>query len=266
MDWNIFKSGRIDLFSGKGEMVDMGIFDKLKKSKKQLEITGMDVIDKSDWLKVFSSCLGKMMAIQNHAGKCVGKGQNWNVDFTTGTIAFGEDRFPIQLIGTESNTSHTWMWGWNNVNHLPEDLIALPKEMLNKGEEWNLDPLRLSKFELNDIFNGHNMSVAACGLSDQNYFYYRAPHKDGAIFLAVSNATEEVFAPVDMDEFINLTVECAQQFLPLHHKIFVESFLQWNQVEFDFEKDRIIAHFQQDLHIIFEQSSGEYRIDSLSVV
>ena len=128
----------------------MGFFDKLKKTE-NTEKDIFDTINKSDWLQVFSACLGKAMVIQNNAGKYVVKDRNWNVDFSQGYIAFGEDKYPVQFIGSESNSSNSWMWGWNNINNFPSQLITLANEMLDKGEEWSLDPLRVPQFDLNDI-------------------------------------------------------------------------------------------------------------------
>lgn len=88
----------------------MGFFDKLKKTE-NTEKDIFETINKSDWLQVFSAYLGKAMVIQNNAGKYVVKDRNWNVDFGQGYIAFGEDKYPVQFIGSESNSSNSWMWG-----------------------------------------------------------------------------------------------------------------------------------------------------------
>ena len=241
----------------------MGLFDRLKKNVEIKQNDVMDTIDKSDWLQVFSACLGKMMVIQNNAAKYVVRDRNWNVDFSQGYIAFGEDKYPVQFIGSESSSSNTWMWGWNNINHFPEKLIALSDEALKNGKEWNLDPLRVPQFDLNDVFNGHNLSIVACGISKDNYCYYRGPHDGGAVFMAVGNVPKEVYSPVNISEFADLTVRCIQQY-PIDHKIFVESLLQWNGTKYDWDKDTLVAHFQQNLHISFEQSGEFYRIAAIN--
>ena len=240
----------------------MGLFDKLKKTE-NTEKDIFETINKSDWLQVFSACLGKTMVIQNNAGKYVVKDRNWNVDFSQGYIAFGEDKYPVQFIGSESNSSNTWMWGWNNINNFPPQLITLANEMLDKGEEWSLDPLRVPQFDLNDIFNGHTLSIVACGLSKDDYFYYRGPHGGGAVFMAVGNVPREVFRPANISEFANLTVQCIQQY-PVDHKIFTESLLQWNRTKYDWDGDTLTAHFSQDLYISFEQSGDYYRITGIN--
>ena len=243
----------------------MGLFDKLKRLKKaeNTEKDIFDTIDKSDWLQVFSACLGKAMVIQNNAGKYVVKNRNWSVDFGQGYIAFGKDKYPVQLIGSESDSSNSWMWGWNNINNFPPQLITLANEMQDKGEEWSLDPLRIPQFDLDDIFNGHTLSIVACGLSKDDYFYYRGPHGGGAVFMAVGNVPREVFRPANISEFADLTVQCIQQY-HVDHKIFTESLLQWNRTKYDWDGDTLIAHFSQDLYISFEQSGNCYRITGIN--
>ena len=134
-------------------------------------------IDKSNWRQVYSACLGKMMVIQNACAEQVAKGRNWNVDFGRGTLAFGNDEYPVQFLGSESSYSNTWMWGWNNINGFDEKLIRLAREAKKMGEAWNLEPLTTDTFDLDDTFNGHNLSIVACGISGENYCYYRGPHE-----------------------------------------------------------------------------------------
>lgn len=72
----------------------------------------------------------------------------------------------------------------------------MANETLAKGEEWELDPLRVPKFDLNDIFNGHTLSIVACGLSKEDYFYYRGPHGSGAVLMAVKTEESKLLTPI----------------------------------------------------------------------
>ena len=51
-------------------------------------------IDTGDCIQVFSTCLGKMTAIQTACGEQVVRDQNWRVDFSRGVICFGEQAYP----------------------------------------------------------------------------------------------------------------------------------------------------------------------------
>ena len=59
------------------------------------------------WNDIFSDNLGKMMAIQIACAEFVVKNRNWNVDFNKGIIAFGDDEYPLQFLGSEANSSNT---------------------------------------------------------------------------------------------------------------------------------------------------------------
>lgn len=221
-------------------------------------------IETGNWLQVFSACLGKMVAIQTACGEQVVKGQDWNVDFSEGVILFGEQSYPLQFIGSESTSSDTWLWGWENINGFPEEIIQLATNAKVVGERWNLEPLKTAEFSLDDIFNGHNLSIVTCGLVDK-YCYYRGPHSGGAIFVAFSGVPDSVFASVDVQRFVSITMHCVQQFT-IDHKIFVEGFLAWNNTKYERDKHTLIAHFQQDLKIEFEQVNDVWRICAMDTI
>ncbi len=222
-------------------------------------------IDKSNWFQVYSACLGKVMVIQNACAEQVVKNRNWYVDFGAGTLSFGNDSYPVQFLGSESSYSNTWMWGWNNINGFDEKLIRLAEETKKTGEAWNLEPLTVDTFDLDDTFNGHNLSIVACGISKENYCYYRGPHDNGAVFMAFSGVTESVFSPVNADDFISTVLDCIQK-VSVEHRIFTESFLMWNGTKYDWEGNDLIAHFPQDVVITFEQAEDLWRIASMKTV
>jgi len=221
-------------------------------------------IDTGNWFQVFSACLGKMMAIQTACGEQVVKGQGWNVDFSEGVILFGSQKYPLQFLGSESASSNTWLWGWENINHFPEKIIETALRTKEIGERFGLEPLTTAEFMLDDTFNGHNLSIVACGLAD-HYCYYRGPYSGGAIFVSFSGVPDRVFAPVDMHKFLSITTQCIRQF-HIDHKIFVEGFLSWNGTKYDWKDQALIAHFQQDLKIEFERVNDFLRICSINTV
>lgn len=233
--------------------------DEIKKQ----ELTEIfNHIDKSNWIQVFSACLGKMMVIQNNASEYIVKGRGWNVDFSERSLWFGEDEYKIQFIGSESASSNTWMWGWNNINSFMDEMLVLPNEMQNLGKEWNLEPLTIPQFEMTDLINGHTLSIVACGLSQENYFYYRGPHNNGAVYMAVEYTQKDVLNKVNLTLFAQITMECIKQY-PVDHKIFTESLLQWNKTPYEWNGDTLVASFPQKLYITFEQVGNVYRITAM---
>ena len=213
------------------------------------------------WNEIFSANLGKIMAIQTACAKYVVKNRNWNVDFDKGIIAFGNDEYPLQFLASEANSSNTWLWAWENINGFDDKIISLAREIKAKGEKLNLEALTTAEINISDELNGHTLSIVACGLADKNYCYYRDPYSDGAIFVAFDGVDEKVFSSVSAKEFVDIIVRCIQQF-SLNHKLFVESFLEWNKTKCEWNKNTLIADFEnsQKLEIDFEEKTELARI------
>ena len=213
------------------------------------------------WNDIFSANLGKMMAIQIACAELVVKNRDWNVDFDKGIIAFGNDEYPLQFLGSEANSSNTWLWAWENINGFDDKIISLAREIKAKGEKLNLEALTTAEIDISDELNGHTLSIVACGLADKNYCYYYGPHSGGAILVAFDGVDEKVFTPVDAKDFADIVVRCIQQF-PLNHKLFVESFLEWNKTKYKWKENTLIADFEnsQKLEIDFEEKSELARI------
>ena len=84
--------------------------------------------------------------------------------------------------------------------------------------------------------------------------------------MAVTDAPQALFQPVDGIAFLNSVSQCIQHF-HLNHKIFVESFLRWSKIPFDWTGDTLTAHFDtSDVIVDFEQAGENYRIKNLKQV
>ena len=218
------------------------------------------------WNEIFSANLGKIMAIQIACAEHVVKNRDWNVDFDRGIISFGKDEYPLQFLGSEATSSNTWLWAWENINEFNDKIISLAREIKAKGEKLNLEALTTAEIDISDELNGHTLSIVACGLADKNYCYYRGPHSGGAILVAIDGVDEKVFSSVSAKDFVDITIKCIQQF-SLNHKIFVESFLEWNKTKYELQGDTIIADFEKDGKVIIELEKIEnnFRIKNISL-
>ena len=218
------------------------------------------------WNEIFSANLGKIMAIQIACAEYVVKNRDWNIDFDRGIISFGKDEYPLQFLGSEATSSNTWLWAWENISEFDDKIISLAREIKAKGEKLNLEALTTAEIDISDELNGHTLSIVACGLADKNYCYYYGPHSGGAILVAFDGVDEKVFTPVDAKDFADIVVRCIQQF-PLNHKLFVESFLEWNKTKYKLQGDTIIADFEKDgkLMIELEKIENNFRIKNISL-
>lgn len=218
------------------------------------------VSDLSDFHQVFSATLGKMAAVQGRFADIVGN-LDWNVDFDRCEIAFGDQIYKIQFIGSESNVSDTWLWGFANQSGLSPEATAFSHEILRAGREWGLQAFSKPGFELDEMLNGHNLSIAACGAVGENLCYYGCRHDKGCAFVAITDAPDLLFEPLSAHEFVKISSGCIQNH-DVDHKIFIKSFLEFNGVKFDENvekggffkkaKDEIVAKFDKELLIKFD--------------
>jgi len=240
------------------------VFSSMVNEKKSIMDSGIK-FDRSNWGDVFSASLGKVMIQQIRCNDLIIKDRDWSADLSKGILSFGSDDFSVQFIGSESNSTGTWLWGWENVNNFPESILKVANEAGSIGDVKRLKQLTTAEIELTDVYNGYTFSAVACALSSDRMCYYRGPHGGGAIFMAFSPSSEEVFAPATAHEFGDTVMTCIQAFT-VDHRIFIESFLDQNGTGFEWDRNAIIARFDNDLKIEFEPVGNTQRIKSISFV
>ena len=109
----------------------------------------------------------------------------WQLDLDTGTISFGPTlTFPIQILGTESEYSNTWLWSWANAeSNIPPSLIQAALQLRELGTAERIPELLNDQLDLNQI-SGHQIALAAAGIC-QSDCYYRGPYGGGAAYVLI---------------------------------------------------------------------------------
>ena len=235
----------------------------IEPEEEENKMSIMDRINKSDYVEVFSAILGKMMAAQRRVEEYIEKDQGWEYDFAEGTLSFGENVYPVQFIGKEKDV---WKWA-REENHkaFNKCVFGLVNEAYALGEEWKFELLTSPQLEIEDDCNGDHISALCCGISKDNYVYYCVQPEEEYIFLGIGNAPEEVYAPVDRNEFKKIVARGIEAYT-IDHKIFLEAFLEWNNTPYEWDGDKVIAHFDKDVIFVFEEDEGDYCITSIKTV
>src|SRR5437879_2593148 len=75
----------------------------------------------------------------------IGAWERWHYDAELGTISFSEGGIPqviavVQLVGTTSTKSQSWLWGWANES-VPPERTALVLRVKQFGESESLSIL-----------------------------------------------------------------------------------------------------------------------------
>ncbi|RBL90417.1 DUF6882 domain-containing protein [Chitinophaga flava] len=123
---------------------------------------------------------------QNDLAAVIGN-NDWNADLTEGTLSFGDELvFPIQVLGTLSHVSNTFLWGWANVqSDIPENLLQEALQLKQYGEQHQVALFTNSQFEasLNEV---HYIGMIASGMFGSSA-YYVADYGQGALLVTIKS-------------------------------------------------------------------------------
>lgn len=175
-----------------------------------------------NWL---SRDFGVAVIRQKRLGELIKKSPRWDVDFGKGTISFGEDKFPVGFLGSESETSNTWLWGWVNVNDFPESIVADSEDFYQHCMMLGMNEIKEAELELTELVNGHALAAMAVVASTERMCYYRAPYDGGAAFLLVKDVPESIFARVSAEEAAKAISDSISA-LPLQHHFLVQGVME----------------------------------------
>ncbi len=215
-------------------------------------------IDKSNWSELFSACVGKSTLLQKRAFKLLVEGGNWQVDFDSGKIYFDEHEFDMQFIGSESFSSNTWLWGYENINGFDERLLELANKAREFGEKFGLSAFSTPQFELDENFNGHTINMVLCTAFDEQN-YYRIEYEGGAAYVAFRS--DVVFEePVLANELLGVVNECLSSY-ELDHKIFIKGLLLSCDMKFSESPNEIVAN-KNELSFKFDELNRLINISS----
>lgn len=133
------------------------------------------------FLQHIAASYDKQMAL----GDLIGDSE-WQFDMGTQSLTFGAKiRFKIQVIGTESTHSNSWLWGWaNEASGIPAPMLRAGEETRAFGQQHNIRELTQPSFSLNSRVNGHFLSMITSGLCNGDA-YYRGPYDGGALFMLI---------------------------------------------------------------------------------
>ncbi|WP_163406948.1 DUF6882 domain-containing protein [Flavobacterium ajazii] len=125
-------------------------------------------------------------------------GLSWNVDMDKEEITFGDSiTFPIQVLGSFSHSSETWLWLWENkAGGYAESVMKQALLLKQYGEENNIDLLSIGKFDAvqNDL---HLIGMIATEMFNGSG-YYLGNYGQGTMVVTIKS---DVIDKVESEEF-----------------------------------------------------------------
>lgn len=123
---------------------------------------------------------------QMHLSDLVGS-SDWQFDAKAGVLSFDRVNWHVQVLGTQSDQSRTWLWAWaNDESGLQEGVLAASETLHGYGLRQGVPELAKPKVTLRPGLDGHFFSMIACGVLSAKA-YYRAPYEGGAAYLLIDD-------------------------------------------------------------------------------
>ncbi|MCL1803968.1 MAG: hypothetical protein FWG30_10135 [Eubacteriaceae bacterium] len=196
----------------------------------------------SRYIDILSAYIGRSRIRQSAFFKDVLEGYGWFANFSEGFIRFGDDEYPIQLLGSESYKSYTWQWAIENTNNFSEDVLKDAYLLYNSSLMENIPDLKSIKLPLSDAINGHCISAIASAAHYEKTVYYRCPYDGGAVFVLVKNIQSSVFMPAGPSDVSKHIADLIKE-LPLNHRLLVKNMLMDNCESVEGTTTSLIGHF-----------------------
>lgn len=113
-------------------------------------------------------------------------GRSWFIDTTEMIVKFGDDlTYPIQLLGTASDISQTWLWAWaNDASGFPPAILEKVNSIKNHGTQHDIEDFTEPQIPLQETNDAHRIAMV-CSELVGGVPYYRGPYPNGAVFFLV---------------------------------------------------------------------------------
>ena len=114
---------------------------------------------------------------------------SWHLDQGTGKLTFSQDGVTkviadVQIVGSYSTYSHTWMWSWAN-NYVDEKMKKDIGRVKAYGESHRYKDLIAAKWECDEEYAA--TMTAAAGYLLKSKGAYRGPIEDGYVFMLITD-------------------------------------------------------------------------------
>lgn len=163
----------------------MGFFNKIFGQNNKIE-TQQDLIAFKTDQELIERYGGIVFDKQLDFGDLIGN-NNWNINIANGEISFGTDLvFPIQVLGTISHSSQTWLWAWANTKSgLTDKVIQQALELKKYGEDNKINILKNDTFDFSkeDL---HLIGTIASGIHNSSA-YYICDYGQGAMVVTIKS-------------------------------------------------------------------------------
>jgi hypothetical protein len=168
----------------------------------------------------------------------IGDKHRWDFSMKEGSITFnGKHTFPVQIIGTESTASMTWLWAWANAESgIPKALVTAATKLKAFGGEHHIDELHAPELKLGEV-NGSLLAMIATGLM-RGDAYYRGTYDGGALYVVIDAPVLRTNVDHSPQRIVSVYTQAISTF-PVDHRKAWKAYLEYKGCQIAEEPDSI---------------------------
>ncbi len=168
------------------------------------------------------------------------------LDLDAGMIRFSRDlAFPIQVLGTESDNTLTWLWAWaEEQTDIPEGLVHSSLQLRNWGMREGVREFTLPSVDL-DQADGNAIALVSTQIAGASS-YFRDSYEGGAAYYLVFDKSIDSRPSLDRAGLLRHLTDLFFRY-ELNHRNVLLSYLQ----------EKGLSPVSKGLFITCELDSGE---------
>ncbi|MFV0420404.1 MAG: DUF6882 domain-containing protein [Dysgonomonas sp.] len=149
---------------------------------------------------------------------------DWQIDMETGLISFGDSlSFPMQILGSYSLESNTWLWGWaNEASNIPANLLVEANSLKQLGEEYNIEFLTMPEYKMEPT-DVHSLGLIASGKFASSA-YYAGNYGSGILLVTLKGESIDTIEYNEHTRILSVFPELISVFA-VNHKRSFENYL-----------------------------------------
>lgn len=167
--------------------------------------------------------------------------RNWEIDADKGIIVFGgEIEMSMQILGSYSYESETWMWIWANEQAAyPPEVTTYANKMKEMGEKYNIEFLTKSQYRIEPT-DVHALGMIASGEFGASA-YYAGDYGDGIALLILNSKQVDEIEYNEQARILTAFPQIIEVF-SINHKRGLRNYLQQKGYAIAEENENMVAH------------------------
>ena len=158
-------------------------------------------------------------------------GHTSELDLESGKIIFDNRlELPLQVLGTESDNTLTWLWAWSEEQtEIPEHFLISSLQLRDWGEQEGIEEFTIPSVDLSRA-DGHVLSLISSQISSASC-YYRSPYEGGAVFVLISSELVDRQPPFGLDGLARQFTDLISRY-EFNHRNALVSYVRANNLSF----------------------------------